>query len=312
MATTSSKNSTNVRFMKWAIDVADTVSPSLATELALRAFLTPARAPRPERERVLLAGGTPLPLSAGGLPIAAWSWGDGPVVLLAHGWAGRGAQLGAVIPELVARGRRVVTWDAPAHGDSPGRTTTLAAMAEVVRTVAANVGPVESIIAHSFGGAATTIALSRGLEVQRAVYLAPLYTIGKTVDHFVHALGLSRAASTEFHHGLAHANLAAAEDLEGRNLVPAMRTPLLVVHDRDDREVPYHEGVATAATWPGARLLTTGGLGHRRILQEAEVVSAAVDFVTRGTAPTELVLDEAARLERELSNPDLRRVSSRD
>lgn len=314
MATFRSKNSTNVRFAanlwRWTIDVADRVAPSLASELALRAFLTPARPPRPERERAVLAQAEPLALSAGGLPLAAWSWGEGPVVLLVHGWAGRGAQLGALVPELVARGRRVVTWDAPAHGDSPGRTTTLAAMAEVVRTVAARVGPVESVIAHSFGGAATTIALARGLAAERVVYLAPLYTIGRTVDRFVHGLGLSPAASTGFQHALAHANLAAAEELEGRNLVPSMRTPLLVVHDRDDREVPYAEGVATAAVWPGARLLTTGGLGHRRLLADAEVIEAAAEFVTRGTEPAALVLDEAARLDRELANPDRRRVAS--
>lgn len=310
MASTRLKNSTNVRFalMRWAVDVADLVSPSLASELALRAFLTPMRAPRPERERALLATATPLPLSAGGLPIAAWSWGpaDGPAVLLAHGWAGRGAQLGGVVGDLVARGRRVVTWDAPAHGDSPGQTTTLVAMAEVLRTVAAHVGEVEAVIAHSFGGAATTIALSRGLQVGRAVYIAPLFTIGKTVDAFVHGLGLSRAASTDFAHGLAHANLASAEAVEGRVLAPSMTAPLLVIHDRDDRDVPYAEGVATAALWPGARLLTTAGLGHRRVLADREVIAAAVDFALGGPAPTDLVLDETVRLERELANPELR------
>jgi len=310
MASTRSKNSTNVRFtlMRWAVDVADLMSPSLASELALRAFLTPSRVPRPERERALLATATPLPISAGGLPIAAWSWGpaDGPVVLLAHGWAGRGAQLGGVVGDLVARGRRVVTWDAPAHGDSPGQTTTLAAMAEVVRTVAAHVGPIEAVIAHSFGGAATTIALSRGLQVERVVYIAPLFTIGKTVDAFVHGLGLSRAASTDFAHGLAHANLATAEALEGRVLAPSMTASLLVIHDRDDREVPYAEGVATTALWPGARLLTTAGLGHRRVLADREVLAAAVEFALGGAAPTDLVLDETVRLERELAAPHLR------
>jgi len=311
MGKVGTKNSTNVRFVKWAIDVADRLSPGLATELAVRVFLTPSRAPRPERERELLSTATPLPLSAGGLPLAAWSWGEGPVVLLVHGWAGRGAQLGALVPALVARGRRVVTWDAPAHGDTPGRTTTLAAMAEVVRTVATRVGPVEAVIAHSFGGAATTIALARGLEVERVAYVAPLYTIGKTVDRFVHTLGLSRTASTGFQYALAHANLASSEELEGRHLVPAMTTPLLVVHDRDDREVPYAEGVATVATWPRARLLTTGGLGHRRVLADPEVVAALTDFVTGRGTRDDVVLDEAVRLERELANPERRRVGSR-
>ncbi len=310
MATARQKNSTNVRLMKWAIEVADLISPTLASELALRAFLTPARPRRPEREQAVLASATPIAMSAGGLPIAAWSWGeaDAPAVLLVHGWAGRGAQLGALVPALVARGRRVVTWDAPAHGDSPGRTTTLASMAEVLRAVATRVGPVEAVIAHSFGAAATTIALARGLTAQRVVYVAPLYTIGGTVDRFARTLGLSSGARRDFDQALAHANLAARADVEGAHLAPAMTTPLYVVHDRDDREVPYEEGVATVRAWPGARLLTTGGLGHRRVLDDPEVIDAAVGFATGDTPSIEVVLDEATRLERELANPDRRRV----
>ncbi|KAB2890121.1 MAG: hypothetical protein F9K40_19460, partial [Kofleriaceae bacterium] len=60
MASARSENSTNVRLFKWAVDVADRVSPSLASELALRAFLTPQRGPRPERERALLEVARPL------------------------------------------------------------------------------------------------------------------------------------------------------------------------------------------------------------------------------------------------------------
>lgn len=314
MARARAENSTNVRLFKWAVDVADAVSPSLASELALRAFLTPVRGPRPERERALLDVAKPLAISAGGLPLAAWSWGDEtygsgarrPTVLLVHGWAGRGAQLGSLVAPLVNRGRRVVTWDAPAHGDTPGRTTTLAQMAEVVRTVAERVGPVEAIVAHSFGGAASTIALARGMSVARAVYVAPLFTIGATVDRFVNGLGLSRAAARQLEHALAHANMARRDDLEGRALAPAMTTPLLVVHDRDDKEVPYAEGVATVRKWPGARLLTTGGLGHRRVLGDADVVDAVVEYVTRGDAPADVVLDDAARIERELRYRDRR------
>ena len=308
------ENSTNVRLFKWAVDVADLVSPTLASELALRAFLTPSRAPRPERERALLDVARPLPISAGGLPLAAWSWGGEDheprgTVLLVHGWAGRGAQLGSFIAPLVNAGRRVVTWDAPAHGDSPGRTTTLAQMADVTRAIADRLGPIEAVVSHSFGGAATTIALARGMSVGRAVYIAPLFTIGTTVDRFVHGLGLSRAAATQLEHALAHANMARRDDLEGRALAPAMKTPLLVVHDRDDKEVPYAEGVATVRKWPGAQLLTTGGLGHRRVLGDTDVVEAVTAFITRGESPGDLVLDERVRIERELAQRDRRRLA---
>jgi hypothetical protein len=54
---------------------------------------------------------------------------------------------------------------------------------------------------------------------------------------------------------------------------------MLVVHDRDDPEVPLAAGSAVAEAWR-ARLDVTSGLGHRRILRDEAVVSAVVEFVT--------------------------------
>jgi hypothetical protein len=57
-------------------------------------------------------------------------------------------------------------------------------------------------------------------------------------------------------------------------------TPALVIHDRRDGEVPWSDGAAIAGAWPGARLVSTDGLGHRRLLRDVEVVDEAVRFVT--------------------------------
>jgi pimeloyl-ACP methyl ester carboxylesterase len=64
-------------------------------------------------------------------------------------------------------------------------------------------------------------------------------------------------------------------------LAPEMPQPLLVIHDATDREVPHSHGESVAASWPGARLITTRGLGHQRILRDEDVVRRAVEFVTR-------------------------------
>ncbi len=60
--------------------------------------------------------------------------------------------------------------------------------------------------------------------------------------------------------------------------------PLLVVHDRQDRRTSYADSVALAQSWPGARLLSTDGLGHRRLLDDAEVAAAVVEFVASGSS----------------------------
>jgi hypothetical protein len=56
------------------------------------------------------------------------------------------------------------------------------------------------------------------------------------------------------------------------------RSPLLVVHDTTDREVPFSDGERVARGW-NAELVATSGLGHVRLLRDASVVERAVSFV---------------------------------
>jgi pimeloyl-ACP methyl ester carboxylesterase len=62
---------------------------------------------------------------------------------------------------------------------------------------------------------------------------------------------------------------------------PAMRVPLLVIHDRDDREVGWNDGAAIAQSWPDAELVTTTGLGHHRIVSDPGVIRQVVTFLSR-------------------------------
>jgi hypothetical protein len=43
--------------------------------------------------------------------------------------------------------------------------------------------------------------------------------------------------------------------------------------------VPWKQGAALARAWPGARLLSTTGLGHGRILESDLTLRAAADFI---------------------------------
>ena len=54
--------------------------------------------------------------------------------------------------------------------------------------------------------------------------------------------------------------------------------PTLVITDRGDRQTPYADVVDFAGTI-GAPLVTTEGLGHRKILRDPAVVERVVEFV---------------------------------
>jgi len=63
--------------------------------------------------------------------------------------------------------------------------------------------------------------------------------------------------------------------------------PLLVVHDQRDRETFHEDSVQLVANWAGpARLVSTDGLGHRRILVDQQVVDEVVSFVRADPGPS--------------------------
>jgi alpha-beta hydrolase superfamily lysophospholipase len=135
------------------------LTPSLAARVAERLFLTPPRHPAPTREREALARARRTIVHADGAALTTWTWGHGPVVLLVHGWGGRGGQLAGFVEPLVAAGCSVVTFDAPGHGVSPESQSSIVAFVDAIRAIDRALGPVEGVIAHSIGAAAAARAL---------------------------------------------------------------------------------------------------------------------------------------------------------
>lgn len=295
----------SVTAVRSVLAATERVSPGAAAWLAEQVFVRPRSYPRPDREKALLASAERVQIAHAGAALAAWSWGDGATVLLVHGWEGRGAQLGAFVTPLVEAGCRVVAFDAPAHGDSPGRSATIVTLAEAIESVIGQLGPVAAVIAHSLGAAATTIALDRGARVERAVYLAPVFDVAAAVARFSDYVGLSPETRALFRQRLLARTGRAPEDLGGAALVGSRGQPLLVLHDAADPEVPHSDGASLASAWPGARLSSTESLGHRRILRDAHVVTAAVAFVAAGTSRPRTLEQTLAE---ELFDPELRRA----
>src|SRR4051812_47586634 len=162
--------------MRGALRVLSRTAPRVATRIAADLFMKPRRFRTPPREQALLHGAEPFEIRAGqATTIRAWRWGSGPVAILVHGWEGRGSQMASFVEPLVASGRTVIAFDAPGHGTSGGNRSSLPHFAWALRSVAAAVSDnaPDSIVAHSLGCAATTLALREGLAARRAVFISP-------------------------------------------------------------------------------------------------------------------------------------------
>jgi pimeloyl-ACP methyl ester carboxylesterase len=209
----------------------------------------------------------------------AWAWGEGPTVLLVHGWNGRATQLGGFVGPLVSRGYRVVAFDALGHGQSPGGRLSLPELAACIRQVADELGEVYGIVAHSLGGAATTLALSQGLQVERAVLISPPADPRRFLEAFSATLGITDAVRARLQQRIERRLAMSMQDMLVHVIARSMHTPALIVHDRDDKEVPVEVGRSIAEAWPGAELVITEGLGHQRILRADAVIDVATHFI---------------------------------
>lgn len=270
-----------LRWIRLGIRAATAASPAFAARIAERLFMTPRQFKMPDREKAATANATPFEVATGPKScVRGWSWGEGPNVFLVHGWEGRGSQLSAFAAPLVAAGFRVLGWDAPGHGASSGKRSSLVHFAWGVRQVAEAMGEPHAVIAHSLGCAATTLALHEGMHAQRVVFVAPPLQPADYTERFGELLGIRDEVIEKMKVRIEERFLRKWDDYSLARMGKDMKIPLLVIHDRDDRDTFLWESEGLVAAWPESRLVVTAGLGHRRILREPSVLAMATEFIS--------------------------------
>ena len=250
------------------------LAPDLAASKMHRAFLTPRELPPRDWELPLLAEAERVTLRFG---LSALRWGQGPAVLLLHGWEGRPTQFAELIRALVRAGYGVVALDAPAHGRSPGHEANVVLFARALLEAAGELPPLKAVIGHSLGGASALLATQLGLRTEALVTIAAPARILGALRRFAHFVGLPRQARARFVRMVEQsAGMPAAQlDVERYRL----NFPGLVVHAEDDPMVPFGEAQNIHAAWPGSRLLRLDRGGHSKPLGDRQVVEAVLELL---------------------------------
>jgi len=274
------------RLIRTAFALGSWIAPQSTIKRAADVFCTPSPDARRRAAAAREAGAITSTVAVGANAIEVYRWGDPavqPYALLAHGWSDYALRFVPLADALHAAGFAVVAFDQPAHGRSTGETATLPEFANCVRAVGDRFGPAAAVIGHSMGGAAAAIALHDGLDAERAILIAPPADLAAAADRFADLVGLASHLREPLQRHLETRASVTFEALEAHRNVREIDRPALVIHDIADREVPWSEGERYARYWPEARLLSTTGLGHNRILGDTAVIGAVLDFL-RGEA----------------------------
>ena len=281
-------NGTNVRLCKVRQRVVHTFfsllwnhTPTLAKQTIKRLFFTPSAYKISPIEKDYLDSGRRFEISIHGKKVNCWKWGSGPSILLVHGWNGRGIQLHHFIEPLIQRGYSVITYDAPGHGESQGRTSSYFEFSDTIRTLlnSHDGNNIRGVIAHSLGGSAVVNGIEKENHPLEVVLIAPALRLKEVLYGFFDYVGVPRTIyeilikeyEDQFGYNMQRDNPI--------NLLRKIDSKILIVHDKNDPTIPYDDSREISERFPNIELRTTERLGHKKVLADSSVVNSALDYL---------------------------------
>ncbi|PJJ08024.1 pimeloyl-ACP methyl ester carboxylesterase [Flavobacterium sp. 1] len=202
-------------------------------------------------------------------------------VLLVHGWSGRGTQLYKIADELIKLGYATVSFDAPAHGKSPGNKTIMVDFIASIIEIDKQFGPFEAVIGHSLGGMSVMNAIKQGLMADKAVIIGSGDVVQDITDDFIAKLGLKPIISKQLCERFEQKYGGKMNDYSAYKAAETTLIPTLVIHDKNDPEVPVKSGINIHKHLKNGELMLTEKLGHRKILADHQVIEKIINFIKK-------------------------------
>ena len=214
--------------------------------------------------------------------VHGYMWGTGDkLVLLLHGWNSHALSMRNFIPPLLKKGYKVLAFDAPGHGHSDSIYSGTA-YKNMVGSVIEQYQP-QIIIAHSVGGlnALLELATKPITSVKKVITIGTPYDATYAIKHYMTLLSLHRFARKHFWRKLLRKWRINLSKFDLRNIYATDNLNIdgLIIHDINDEIIPYQHAVEIQNIWPRARIVTTHGLGHSKILKNKSVVEQIIKFI---------------------------------
>jgi pimeloyl-ACP methyl ester carboxylesterase len=258
------------------------ISPKFATLFAAKLFVTPIKYKIPKRELHMEQKSVQSKLYIPSLNknITIYNYGKSEKkVLLVHGWSGRGTQLVKIADEMLALGYSTISFDAPAHGKSEGKTTIMTEFIASILEIEKKYGPFEFAIGHSLGGMAILNAIKENLNLKKAVIIGSGDIIQDIIDDFVKKLQLKPKIGIMLKNHFEKNYNEPMENYAASFAAKSVSIPVLVIHDNNDLDVTVKAAYNIHKNLKNSSLFITEGLGHRKILGDIKVIKEIEKFI---------------------------------
>lgn len=259
------------------------ISKKKAAEKAFELFCTPQQRNKKPLPKIFEQA-EKLHFKIDGLAVQGWRW-NYPAerkALIIHGFESSVVNFEKYIKPLTAKGYEVLAFDAPAHGRSDGKQINAPLYKRTIQEIYKRYGPIQSYMAHSFGGLAVCLALEEISDTKdyRLALIAPATETSSAIDNFFKFLQLDPSIRLEFEKLIIKKGGVIPAWYSISRAMKHIRAKVLWVHDEEDDTTPVSDVLKVRSeNYPNIEFVITKGLGHRRIYRDNKVARLVIDFL---------------------------------
>lgn len=213
-----------------------------------------------------------------------YEWGkeNNKTAFLVHGWEGQTANFTSLIPTLLEANYRVVSIDAPSHGNSSIGPTNMFEFAEVLKHYFKKEKP-DLVVSHSFGSvnAARVLRLLPEFNLSLWLIVTTPNNFKSRINEMAAKFKLSQSVKQKLINNI---QKDVNENINNLNMVTFCSNlknvnKALIVHSRLDKVLPVEGAREVNAAFKQSNMIELDNYGHYSILWSEELKSILINVL---------------------------------
>ena len=272
-------SNTIIKIIGNSLNALSYVAPRYANTKALDLFSTPRKGRITPKQELFLNTANKQSFTYNEYSVMSYHWqGSGPTILLAHGWESNAQRWEELITLLKPLNYNIIAVDAPAHGASSGKQFNAVLYSECINVVVNNFNP-DVIVGHSVGGMSTAFYQYKyqNEAIKKLVLLgAPAHFVG-VFKRYVDMMGYNKRIENGLNHLIVERFNKQPSYFSIADFAKTITTKTLIIHDTEDKIIPYNDAELIVANHNNAAFVSTSGFGHG--LRKPPVYKHILDFL---------------------------------
>ncbi len=261
------------------------VNKKKAAKDAFNLFCTPQFKKKFDKPPSIFEKATTLLFDVDSYHITGYQWNKGgdKRILIVHGFESQAFNFETYVAPLLKKNYEIIACDAPAHGNSSGKTVNALMYRNMILKVNQLYGKLDGIIAHSFGGLAAALAIETMPvgNYDKLVLIAPATETRSAIQSFFNALQIPETIKPEIDQLIFEIANHPTEWFSVSRVMQLVQVNTLWLHDEQDDVCPTIDAKnVETLQLPHVEFVFTQGLGHRKIYRDNQVRKHIFEFLS--------------------------------